>query len=138
MGRSTIQGEGAGAAATTSALVSDISSILRGNVKFPFSISNKERKKLKFDNIENRFFLAYLRFEVIDKPGVLSNITNIFSKNKVSIKRLVQNPRKNKKSSSIIIITHKSKNSSLTKILNETSKKKYIKRKPKLIRIDEF
>ena len=44
IGQSLIQGEGAGAAATTSALVSDISSILRGNVKFPFSISNKERK----------------------------------------------------------------------------------------------
>ena len=41
-----LQGEGAGPAATTSALVSDISSILRGNIKFPFSISNKERKKL--------------------------------------------------------------------------------------------
>ena len=36
VGQSTIQGEGAGPAATTSALVSDISSILRGNVKFPF------------------------------------------------------------------------------------------------------
>ena len=138
VGRSTIQGEGAGAAATTSALVSDISSILRGNVKFPFSISNKERKKLKFDNIDNRFFSAYVRFEVIDKPGVLSNITNIFSKNKISIKRLIQNPNKNTKSSSIVIITHDSKNSSLNKILKEIFKKKYIKRKPKLIRIDEF
>ena len=95
MGRSTIQGEGAGAAATTSALISDISSILRGNIKFPFSLSNKE-KKLNFENIDNRFFSAYLRFEVVDKPGVLSNITNIFSKNKVSIKRLVQNPHGNK------------------------------------------
>jgi homoserine dehydrogenase len=51
VGQSIIQGEGAGPAATTSALVSDISSILRGNIKFPFSLSNKERKKLIFDNI---------------------------------------------------------------------------------------
>ena len=56
--------------------------ILRGNIKFPFSLSNKERKKLKFENINERFFSAYFRFEVLDKPGVLSNITNIFSKNK--------------------------------------------------------
>ena len=104
VGQSTIQGEGAGPEATTSALVSDISSILRGNIKFPFSLSNKQRKKLKFEDIDNRMFSAYLRFEVVDKPGVLSNITNIFSKNKVSIKRLVQNPDKNKKLSSIIII----------------------------------
>ena len=31
-----------------------------------------------------------MRFDVMDKPGVLSNITNIFSKNNVSIKRLVK------------------------------------------------
>ena len=76
-------------------------------------------------NIDDRFFSAYLRFEVFDKPGVLSNITNIFSKNKVSIKRLVQNPNKNKKSSSIIIITHKSKDKFLNKILNKLLKKIY-------------
>ena len=137
VGQSIIQGEGAGPAATTSALVSDISSILRGNIKFPFSLSSKERKKLKFDTIDNRFFSAYIRFEVLDKPGVLSNITNIFSKNKVSIKRLIQNPNRNKKISSIIIITHNAKNISLNKILKEVSKKNYINKKPKLIRIDE-
>jgi len=135
VGQSTIQGEGAGAGATTSALVSDISSILRGNIKFPFSISIKERKKLKFENLDQRLFSAYLRFEVEDRPGVLSNITNIFSKNKVSIKRLVQNPYK--KSSSIIIITHKSKDIFLKKTLREVDKKNFVKHKSKLIRIDE-
>ena len=137
VGQSIIQGEGAGAAATTSALVSDISSILRGNIKFPFSVSCNERKHLKFDKVDERLFSAYLRFEVLDKPGVLSNITNIFSKNRVSIKRLLQNPDKNKQVSSIVIVTHKSKNKFLIKILGEVSRKKYIKRKPKLIRIDD-
>ncbi len=138
IGQSIIQGEGAGPAATTSALISDISSIMRGNIKFPFSISSTKRKKLKFDKIDERSFSTYLRFEVVDKPGVLSNITNIFSKNRVSIKRLVQNPDKNKKSSSILVITHKSKDKSLSKIIKEISKKRYIKRKPKLIRIDDY
>ena len=137
VGQSTIQGEGAGPAATTSALVSDISSIMRGNIKFPFSLSVKERKNLIFANIDERLFSAYLRFEVIDRPGILSNITKIFSNNHVSIKRLIQNPDKNKKSSSIVIISHKSKNKSLIKILNEISEKNLIKNKPKLIRIDE-
>ena len=137
VGQSSIQGEWAGPSATTSALVSDISSILRGNIKFPFSLSNKERKKLKSSNISDKFFSAYLRFEVLDKPGVLSSITNIFSKNKVSIKRLIQDPNKGKKSSSIIIITHSSKDIYLNKIVKYISKKTYIKKKPKLIRIEE-
>ena len=137
VGESIIQGEGAGPAATTSALISDISSILRGNIKFPFSISNKERKNLNFKQISERSFSAYLRFEVVDKPGVLSNITQIFSKNNVSIKRLVQDPNKNKRSSSIIIITHPSKDSSLNRIINIINNRSYVKKKSKLIRIDD-
>ena len=137
VGQSVIQGEGAGPAATTSALVSDISSILRGNIKFPFSISNNQRKKLKFNDINERNFSAYLRFEVLDKPGVLSNITSVFSTNKVSVKRLIQNPNKNKGSSSIIIITHNAKDKSLNKILKSIDKKSYILKKSKLIRIDD-
>ena len=136
VGQSIIQGEGAGPAATTSALVSDISSILRGNIKFPFSISNKERKNLNFKKISERFFSAYFRFNVIDKPGVLSNITHVFSRNKVSIKRLVQDPNKNKSSSSIIIITHPSKDKSLNKIIQTVNKRSYVKKRSKLIRID--
>ena len=137
VGQSIIQGEGAGPSATTSALVSDISSVLRGNIKFPFSLSEKGRKKKDFISISNRNFSAYLRFDVLDQPGVLSNITSIFSKFKVSIKRLVQDPNKSKRSSSIVIITHVSKDGDLKKILNEISKKSYIKYKPKLIRIDQ-
>ena len=137
VGQSIIQGEGAGPPATTSALVSDISSILRGNIKFPFSLSEKERKKLRSSHIADRSFSAYLRFEVLDKPGVLSDITYIFSKNKVSIKRLIQDPYKGKKTSSIVIISHSSKDRYLNKIVKQISKKNYIKKKPKLIRIDD-
>ena len=136
VGQSIIQGEGAGPAATTSALISDISSILRGNIKFPFSISNKERKSLNFKQISERPFSAYFRFNVIDKPGVLSNITQVFSRNRVSIKRLVQDPNKNKSSSSIIIITHPSKDKSLNKIIQTINKRSYVKKRSKLIRID--
>ena len=93
VGQNVIQGEGAGPEATTSALISDISSILRGNIKFPFSISNFERKKLSYMNISERMFSAYLRFDVKDKPGVLSNITNIFSKIEVSIKKTNSEPK---------------------------------------------
>ena len=137
VGQSIIQGEGAGPSATTSALISDISSILRGNIKFPFSISNKERKNLNFKDISERFFSAYFRFNVTDKPGVLSNITQIFSRNKVSIKRLVQDPNKNTSSSSIIIITHPSKDKSLNKIIQTINKRSYVKKRSKLIRIDD-
>jgi homoserine dehydrogenase len=136
VGKNIIQGEGAGAAPTTSALISDISSILRGNIKYPFTISNKERKSISSGKIYDLNFSSYIRLEVKDIHGVLSDITKIFAKNKVSIKRLIQNPNKFKKSASVVIITHKSKDILLKKTLSKITKKKYIIRTPVLIRIE--
>tara|TARA_B100001057_G_scaffold498240_1_gene604652 strand:+ start:3667 stop:4962 length:1296 start_codon:yes stop_codon:yes gene_type:complete len=137
IGKNIIQGDGAGPSATTSALVSDISSILRGNIKFPFAISNSKRKKYSSGKILDLFFSSYIRLQVKDKYGVLSDVTKTFSNNKVSIKRVLQNPYKNKKNSSIIIITHSSKDSYIQKTLKTLAKKSYIIQKPKLLRIED-
>ena len=82
VGQTVIQGEGAGPAATTSALISDITSILKGNKKLPFVIPDKKRKKLTLRILIMKNFLAYLRIEVKDKQGVLSNITKLWQKTK--------------------------------------------------------
>ncbi len=136
IGQNIIQGEGAGPSATTSALISDISSIIRGNIKYPFAISDLKRKTFKSGNISDLFFSSYIRLDVKDKYGVLSDITKTFSNNKVSIKRVLQNPYKFKKNSSIIIITHSSKDIRIQKTLKTLAKKSYIIKKPKLLRIE--
>ena len=138
IGKFTIQGEGAGPGPTTSALVSDICSILRGNIKYPFSIPNKNRKNISSIDISQETFSSYIRLDVLDKTGVLSLITKILSKNRVSVKRLIQNPFKSKKFASIIIISHKAKNRNLVKATNELSKKNFIIAKPKFFRIEEI
>ena len=138
IGKFTIQGEGAGPGPTTSALVSDICSILRGKIKLPFSIPNKNRKKIKSTGIDQETYSSYIRLDVTDKTGVLSQITKTLSKNKISVKRLIQNPFKSKKFSSIIIISHKAKNSDLIKTINELSKKNFIINQPKFFRIEEI
>ncbi|OUX54104.1 MAG: homoserine dehydrogenase [Pelagibacteraceae bacterium TMED287] len=138
VGETVIQGEGAGPKATTSALVSDIISIIKGKNRSPFMVSDKKRKNILFENINNKEFSAYLRIDVKDKHGVLSNITTTLAKNKVSIKRLIQNPYKIKKYSSIVIITHEVKDILLNRCINQLSKKKYLIQKPKVIRIEKL
>ena len=137
-GQSVLQGEGAGSGPTTSSLISDLCSILRGNIKFPFVISDKKRKIAIFETIDEKKFSVYLRLDVVDKHGILSDITKLMAKNKVSIKRLIQNQTINKKNASIIIITHDAKNSSFVKILSSLKTKKYIINNPKFIRIEKF
>ena len=72
VGETILQGEGAGPGPTSSSLLSDLLSILRGNIKYPFGIPSNKRKTIKtFDN--NSYVNSlYLRFEVKDRPGVLS------------------------------------------------------------------
>ena len=51
VGQTVLQGEGAGPGPTSSSLLSDLLSILRGNINKPFGVSFKNRKKIKcFDN----------------------------------------------------------------------------------------
>ena len=76
VGESVLQGEGAGPGPTSSSLLSDLLSILRGNIKKPFGVSVNKLKTLKTYNVNNYVNSLYLRFEVKDKPGVLSEITN--------------------------------------------------------------
>ena len=92
---------------------------------------------VKNEIISNKILSAYVRIDVNDKYGVLSDITNIFASNKVSIKRVLQNPFKSKNYSSIVIITHKSKDLYINRTLKTLNKKKYLIKKSKLIRIDE-
>ena len=135
VGQSVLQGEGAGPGPTSSSLLSDLMSILRGNIKFPFGISSRKRKLIKPFDIDNYTNSLYLRFEVKDKQGVLSNITNRLAKFKISVDRIIQTPDKKNKKARIIIITHKTKEINAKKCLSIFKSNKNILRLPTLIRL---
>ncbi len=137
VGESVLQGEGAGPGPTSSALMSDLLSILRGNIKYPFGMPFHKRKKVNYYDRNQHSNSMYLRFEVKDKPGVLSSITKIFAKNKISIKNLIQKPNKKYKKASIIIITHKNLEKNYNNLLSNLYRNKFILTKPTYIRIEK-
>jgi homoserine dehydrogenase len=135
VGESVLQGEGAGPGSTSSALMSDLLSILRGNIKFPFGISSKKRKLISSYDLNKYINSLYLRFEVNDKPGVLSQITQSLAKKNISIERLIQIPDNRNKKASIIIITHKTNELDANKCLNLFKTNKNILKVPTRIRL---
>ena len=135
VGETILQGEGAGPGPTSSSLLSDLLSILRGNIKYPFGISNSKRKKVKILNNNDYTNSLYLRFEVKDKPGVLSSITNRLAKFKISVKRLIQTPDKKNNKATIVIITHKTTEINFRNCLSIFKKNKNILKFPTLIRL---
>jgi homoserine dehydrogenase len=135
VGETILQGEGAGPGPTSSSLLSDLLAILRGNIKKPFGILDSKRKFIKCYNVNNYSNSLYLRFEVKDKPGVLSRITNRLAKYKISVKRLIQTPDKKAKKATVVIITHKTSEFSSKNCLSKFKNDKDILEYPKLIRI---
>ena len=135
VGQSVLQGEGAGPGPTSSSLLSDLLSILRGNIKYPFGVSSNKRRLIKSFNNNNYTNSLYLRFEVKDKQGVLSLITNRLAKYKISVKRIIQTPDKKNKKATIVIITHKTSEINSKNCLSIFKKNKNILRFPTLIRL---
>ncbi|MDC2985889.1 homoserine dehydrogenase [Candidatus Pelagibacter sp.] len=135
VGQSILQGEGAGPGPTSSSLLSDLLSILRGNIKPPFGISYNKRKSIKPFNNQNYSNSLYLRFEVKDKQGVLSLITNRLSKFKISVKRIIQTPDKKNKKATIVIISHKTTEKNIKNCLSIFKKNKNVLKFPTLIRL---
>ena len=135
VGESILQGEGAGPGPTTSSLLADLMSVLRGNIKYPFGISFLNRKKISVLNNDKYTNSLYLRFEVRDRPGVLSLITKRLAKYKISIKRIIQTPDKKNNKATIAIITHKTTEANAKICLSVFRKNKNILKYPTLIRL---
>ena len=135
VGESVLQGEGAGPGPTSSALMSDLLSILRGNIKYPFGISDNRRKKVKIYDMNKYSNSLYLRLEVKDKPGVLSIITRQLAKFNISVQRLIQIPDNKRKTASIVIVTHEANELNSKKCLKSLKVNSNILKAPVLIRL---
>ncbi len=135
VGESILQGEGAGPGPTSSSLLSDLLSIMRGNLNKPFGVSFLKRKSIKPYNSDYYSNSLYLRFEVKDRSGVLSLITNRLANYKISIKRIIQTPDKKNKRATIVIITHKTTEINARNCLSIFRKNKNILKFPTLIRL---
>ena len=108
---------------------------MKGNKNKPFGLSSNKRKAIKIFDIKKYSNSLYLRFEVKDKPGVLSLITNRLAKFKISIKRIIQTPDKKNNKATIVIITHKTTEINAIKSLSIFKKNKNILKYPILIRL---
>ena len=78
---------------------------------------------------------TFSTFEVKDKQGVLSLITNRLAKYKISVKRIIQTPDKKNKKATIVIISHKTTEKNIKNCLSIFKKNKNILKFPTLIRL---
>ncbi len=132
-------GEGAGATPTATSIVSNLLDIYKYKNNLIFSSKNKFKNYTLY-NIDDRIGSYYLRFTAIDRPGVISGISNEFKKFSISMKSMLQKDphTNNQKFATIVVTTHNCLERNMIKALKKIDKLKFITRKTIYLRIENL
>ncbi|HJR77082.1 MAG TPA: homoserine dehydrogenase [Nitrospiraceae bacterium] len=137
-----LYGRGAGAMPTGSAVVGDIIAIGRNLLKGatgrvpPASIQQDQRRPLRMRPMEEISSLYYLRFMVLDRPGVLSHIAGVLGKHGISISKVLQQGRKEGQTVPVVIMTHQAREREVQLALREIDTMPFISEPTTLIRVE--
>ena len=136
-------GHGAGALPTGSAVVGDVVEIARNILsgvgeRLPAgSFQDKEVKKIPFKSISEIESEYFLRFSVLDNPGVLSKISGILGKHSISIESMIQRGRGDRgEGVPLVMMCHKSSEKNIQSALKEIEALDVVCEKSNLIRVE--
>jgi homoserine dehydrogenase len=112
VGANTFIGRGAGIGPSGSAVVGDIIDIARnlatsgrGRVP-PAAYRPGHRVELRMKAMDEVLSEYYLRFSVLDQPGVLSNISGVLGRHNISIASVIQKGRRVGETVPLVMMTH--------------------------------
>ena len=137
-----LYGQGAGAMPTGSAVVSDVIAIARnlltgstGRVP-PASFQQDQRRPLRIRPMEEITSLYYMRFMVLDEPGVLSKISGVLGDHRISISSVIQQGRKEGQTVPVVIMTHRASERNVQAALREIDPMAFVSEPTTLIRVE--
>ena len=144
MEENTLIGHGAGSLPTGSAVVGDVVEIARNIIsgaqnRVPpqsYQTSGIQTIPLKdMTEIEGEYFL---RFWVLDKPGVLSRISGVLGKHDISIEAVIQRIRDdNSEGVPLVMMTHQAREKNIQAALKEIDGVDDVYEKTVLIRVEK-
>lgn len=138
VGHSMFVGRGAGERPTASAVVADIADAAMRRGLPLLTVANKEIKPVPIVSLAQREGEYYVRFEVLDRPGVVADIARILGKEQVSIASMIQRGQARNGTVPLIMTFHKSKESAVTAALAEIERLDCVLDKTCMIRIERL
>jgi homoserine dehydrogenase len=136
-----IEGQGAGQMTAASGVVSDLVNVaMRKDMAMPVWAGNpiEEGESLtirKIDEVETRF---YIRFMVIDKPGVLAIITGVLGQHNISIASVTQKQENKGLTVPVVMLTHGAKEHLVREALEQINHLAVVRSKPVAIRMEKL
>ncbi|MEI6076757.1 MAG: homoserine dehydrogenase [Verrucomicrobiota bacterium] len=141
VGDTLFYGRGAGKDATASAVLSDVADaaqdLKHGNQMRvpPFVPTAQAGKVVPLDEVISQY---YVRFSVVDKPGVLAKIAAIFAAANIGISSVFQPEGDEGASVPLILMIHDAPNAAMRKALARIAKLPAVKAKPVMFRVENL
>ncbi len=143
LGASMYFGLGAGMMPTATAVLADAMDVARnllcdsrGRVA-PLGYPLAQQRHVPLKSMDDLVSEYYLRFMVVDRPGVLAKISGILGKHDISIASVLQKEREHGASVPIVIRTHHARERNLRKALRLIDRLAAVRTKSVLIRIED-
>ncbi|PPR11915.1 MAG: Homoserine dehydrogenase [Alphaproteobacteria bacterium MarineAlpha11_Bin1] len=138
LGNIVLQGMGAGAGPTATAVISDIMDIARGIILPMFSIPSSQLKKLDPVSLDTRKGPYYVRLTVLDRPGVIADVSAAFRDEDVSVEALLQRGRSEEGSVPVVLTLHETVEHKMQRALARIAELDTVVEAPCMIRIEHL
>jgi len=136
-------GKGAGMMPTGSAVVSDLIEVARNQCLGrqsnlpPLGYFGEFPQEASLKPMEALVAKYYIRFPVVDRPGVLSTISGILGKHDISILSVIQQGREESGPVQVIMLSHEAREEGMQKALEEINRLEVVLDKGLFIRIED-
>lgn len=131
-------GHGAGEGPTASAVVADLIDLARGMSVPVFGIPVADVKDADWADVSSLKSGFYVRLEVLDKPGVLADISTIMRDHEISMEVVLQRGRNPDKPVTVVVKTHEATRAAIEKAGDALEAHEAIVETPSFIRISSL
>jgi homoserine dehydrogenase len=136
VGRVMLEGRGAGAGPTASAVVADIIDIARGRATPVWGAGSGALSSVPSVGMDTHSGAYYLRLMVVDRPGVIADVTAILRDEGVSMGSMLQRGRAPGEAVPVVIVTHETRESAIQQAIARIAALETVLETPALIRIE--
>jgi homoserine dehydrogenase len=136
VGQNVAEGRGAGAGPTASAVVADLIDIARGRTLPTFSVPAAQLKRLPPSPMERHRGAYYVRLMVVDRPGVIADVTAVLRDEQVSLESMLQRGRAPDEAVPVVLTTHETEEASMRRALARIAGLNTVVEPPHMIRIE--
>lgn len=136
VGRVMLEGRGAGAGPTASAVVADLIDLARGRLTPVWGAATDALSHAPSLPMEKHVGAYYLRLMVLDRPGVIADVTGVLRDHAISLESMLQRGRAPGEAVPVVLTTHDCVEGRMREALARIEALPTVVEKPALIRIE--